>query len=260
MRKGFKVLLMSVFMSGIFAANSLTAYAGWFQENNNWYYKDSANRVYNNEWQLINGSWYRFDTSSRMQKGWILDGGKWYFLNEKNGNMLVGWQNINNKWYFLNPGNGGALSVNTIIDGKYYVNADGEWKQGGNSSKSTLADEVIRLVNEERSKNGLAALRKSEVLMDIALIRASDLPTSFSHNRPDGSSCFDLYDEKGYVYKSSGENIAYGQGSPQSVMEGWMNSSGHRQNILNAEFKEIGVGVYEKDGLYYWVQAFGASR
>ncbi len=123
-------------------------------------------------------------------------------------------------------------------------------------SDSPYADEVIRLVNQEREKAGVGALSLNKAAEAAANIRARELVEKFSHTRPDGSSCFSALDEQGVVYRMAGENIAAGYASPQAVMNGWMNSPGHRSNILNEGFTAIGVGYYQKDGYNYWVQLF----
>lgn len=116
---------------------------------------------------------------------------------------------------------------------------------------------VAELVNAERRKAGLKALEVHEDLMFAASIRAKELPKLFSHTRPDNRSWSTVFKEA-YIdsYKSAGENIAMGYKTPEAVMTGWMNSSGHRANILNSNFTHIGVGCVEKDGSLYWVQLF----
>ncbi|MDE6592412.1 MAG: hypothetical protein K2K57_05030 [Oscillospiraceae bacterium] len=116
---------------------------------------------------------------------------------------------------------------------------------------SDYIDEVIRLCNEERESAGLAPLKKSDSLTDSAAVRVGEIPNKFSHTRPDGSSCFTAITEKS---KTSGENIAAGHEDPEQVVDGWMNSPGHRANILNPDFTEIGVGYNENGN--YWVQLF----
>ncbi len=119
------------------------------------------------------------------------------------------------------------------------------------SDTSDFLDEVIKLCNEERESAGLAPLEKSDSLTDSAAVRAGELPSKFSHTRPDGSSCFTVITEKG---KTRGENIAAGYENPGQVVEGWMNSPGHRANILDPDFTQIGVGYNESGN--YWVQLF----
>ncbi|MCC8083808.1 MAG: CAP domain-containing protein, partial [Clostridium sp.] len=90
-----------------------------------------------------------------------------------------------------------------------------------------------------------------------AQTRAREIEKSFSHTRPDGSSFNTALTEAGVSFRGAGENIAYGQTTPQQVMEGWMNSSGHRANILNANYTSIGVGHYKNGaGVDYWAQLF----
>ena len=90
-----------------------------------------------------------------------------------------------------------------------------------------------------------------------AQVRAKEIERSFSHTRPDGSSFNSALTEAGVNFSGAGENIAYGQNSPEKVMEGWMNSSGHRANILNSSYTSIGVGHYQNaSGVNYWTQLF----
>lgn len=125
------------------------------------------------------------------------------------------------------------------------------------SSEDGFAAEVARLVNEERAKAGLAPLTINNRAASAAQTRAKEITTSFSHTRPNGSSFSTALDAAGVRYSRSGENIAYGQRTPQAVMNAWMNSSGHRANILNPNFTEIGVGHYTNAaGVSYWVQLF----
>lgn len=127
------------------------------------------------------------------------------------------------------------------------------------STVSQEASEVIRLVNVERSKNGLAPLKVNAELSKVATVKAQDMidKNYFSHTSPTYGSPFDMMKKFGINYTAAGENIAYGQKTPAEVMNGWMNSSGHRANILNSNFTEIGVGVAkDKNGTPYWVQMF----
>jgi len=123
-----------------------------------------------------------------------------------------------------------------------------------------FAAEVLRLVNEERVKAGLAQLRGGPASLEAAAnLRAQEIAVSFSHTRPNGSSCFTALAEHGVAYAACGENIASGNGTPAQVMAGWMNSPGHRANILG-NFNRAAVGVYEKNGRIHWVQMFILER
>lgn len=115
--------------------------------------------------------------------------------------------------------------------------------------------QVFSLVNSERAKYGLSPLTYDSTLQEAADIRAVEIKSLFSHTRPNGQSCFTALDEVGYSYRKAGENIAYGQRSAKEVMDAWMNSEGHRANILG-DYDYIGIGVYESGGVIYWSQFF----
>ena len=119
-------------------------------------------------------------------------------------------------------------------------------------------EEVLRLVNAARAKEGLQALRLSGKLTQAAQIRAEELPESFSHTRPDGRPCFSVLSQVGAGYMATGENIAAGQSDPADVMNSWMNSAGHRANILSPNYGALGVGICKASGGYgvYWTQLF----
>lgn len=117
--------------------------------------------------------------------------------------------------------------------------------------------QVIDLVNEERAKAGLSPLTEAQNVAEAAGVRAEEISRSFSHTRPDGSSYNTALTQSGVTYRGSGENIAYGQKTPEEVMNSWMNSQGHRANILNADYTTIGVGYYQNsNGTGYWTQLF----
>lgn len=116
--------------------------------------------------------------------------------------------------------------------------------------------EVIRLVNIERAKYGLAALTEDWELSRVARYKSQDMHDRryFDHNSPTYGTPFQMMKAFGLTYRSAGENIAMGYRTPQAVVTGWMNSSGHRANILNSSYTKIGVG-YVADG-NYWTQQF----
>ena len=117
--------------------------------------------------------------------------------------------------------------------------------------------EVVNLVNEERAKEGLGSLSLDSQVQAASMIRAQELETSFKHDRPDGTSCYTALNEQGVSYTRAAENIAKGQSSPAAVMNSWMDSEGHRTNILTAELTHIGVGYYvSSNGTAHWVQLF----
>ena len=122
---------------------------------------------------------------------------------------------------------------------------------------SNYASDVVSLVNQEREQRGISPLEINDTLMEAADIRAYELTEKFAHIRPDGDSWRTVLDEVDFDEYYTGENIAMGQKSPSIVMESWMNSEGHRENILRETFNQIGVGVYrDEDARIYWVQLF----
>lgn len=126
-----------------------------------------------------------------------------------------------------------------------------------NTGEDSAIAEVVSLVNAERAKAGLAPLTLNSEISKAAETRAGEIQTSFSHTRPGGKSFSTVLTEAGISYRASGENIAYGQSTASKVMSDWMNSSGHRANILNSSFTQIGVGhVKNASGTDYWVQLF----
>lgn len=127
------------------------------------------------------------------------------------------------------------------------------------STVTTYEQEVIRLVNEIRVENGLKALSYDWELSRVARYKSQDMKDNnyFSHTSPVYGSPFQMMKNFGISFRSAGENIAKGYRTPQAVVNGWMNSSGHRANILNASYTHIGVGYVS--GGNYWTQMFIAK-
>lgn len=149
----------------------------------------------------------------------------------------------------------------TDIEDKYYEDISkediNEYKNIQSENTYTdLINEVYEITNNYRSLVGVSSLTLDSSLVEAASIRAKELSDSFSHTRPNGSSCFTVLSELGISYGTAGENIAAGYSSSQSVMEGWRSSSGHYQNIISSKFKKIGIGVNIVNNQYYWVQIF----
>lgn len=130
-------------------------------------------------------------------------------------------------------------------------------EQQEESAELSYVRQIAKLVNEERAKAGLHPLSFDTEIASAAQIRANEIKTSFSHTRPDGRKFSSVLTDNGIRFTGAGENIAWGQKTPEQVMEAWMNSDGHRANILNAKFTKIGVGQYRNAaGRNYWVQLF----
>ncbi|MEC0242611.1 CAP domain-containing protein [Paenibacillus dokdonensis] len=130
---------------------------------------------------------------------------------------------------------------------------------GGNTESTTkdssqFAQQVLDLVNKERSKAGLSSLSMDGELSKMAMAKAQDMYDNnyFDHNSPTHGSPFDMMKEFGITYKTAGENIAKGQTTPTQVMNDWMNSPGHKANILNNGYSHIGIAFYNNE----WVQEF----
>ncbi|MFC3885180.1 CAP domain-containing protein [Bacillus songklensis] len=127
------------------------------------------------------------------------------------------------------------------------------------SSVSEFEKQVANLVNQERQKAGLKPLQLDTKLSDVAREKSRDMMNKgyFDHQSPTYGSPFDMMKQFGITYRAAGENIAKGQQTPQEVMNAWMNSEGHRANILNGSFTHIGVGfVKDSQGTTYWTQMF----
>ena len=126
-------------------------------------------------------------------------------------------------------------------------------------ASQSFEQQVVDLVNKERAKVGLKALTSDWEVARVARFKSEDMRDSnyFSHNSPTYGTPFQMIKSFGISYKSAGENIAAGQATPEAVVKAWMNSSGHKANILSSSFTHIGVG-YAKGGSYghYWTQQF----
>lgn len=146
-------------------------------------------------------------------------------------------------------------------DGTFFIEegqvplADGP---DGTASENPYIQQVVDLVNVERTNAGLNPLEKSPEVCVAADVRAHEIAGSFSHTRPDGRRYRTVLADCGVSSHFSGENIAGGYRSPSEVVRAWMNSEGHKENIMNPDYTHIGVGYYADpvSGLQYWCQLF----
>ncbi|MEH7373969.1 CAP domain-containing protein [Neobacillus drentensis] len=124
------------------------------------------------------------------------------------------------------------------------------------SSLSAYEQKVVDLTNQERAKNGLPALKVDVTLSKMAHEKSRDMSANgyFSHTSPTYGSPFDMMKKYGITYRYAGENIAMGQRTPEEVVKAWMNSEGHRKNILSPNYNYIGVGYVSQGN--YWTQEF----
>ena len=139
------------------------------------------------------------------------------------------------------------------------TNTNTNTNTNNNAAIGSYEQQVVDLVNKERAAAGLSALKINTKLSSVAEKKAEDLRDKnyFSHTSPTYGSPFDMMKQFGITYTAAGENIAKGQKTPSAVMNGWMNSEGHRANIMNSNYTEIGVGyVTDSNGNTYWVQMF----
>lgn len=145
-------------------------------------------------------------------------------------------------------GAAGAVHLDRPVQGSSSVSAG--------IQSSSAASEVVRLTNSARGQNGYAALVEDGALSEAAAVRAREIARSFSHTRPSGASFSSALSESGVSYLRAGENIASGQKSASEVVNAWMNSPGHRANILNSSYSRIGSASVNVGGTLYWVQLF----
>ena len=187
---------------------------------------------------------------------------------------------VDNNWYqFLFQGEIGYVSSKYVVDEASFrlleqeeKNSEAAEKKSENaeekseeekkeetnipSNDSETKQQLVEKMNEERLANGVSEISHSSELDALAQIRAEEIYQNFSHTRPDGSSCFTIL--SGVTYSTAGENIAAGQEDVTEVMSAWMNSPGHRSNILNPSFGKVGIGYFVAPDGYgiYWVQLF----
>ena len=175
-------------------------------------------------------------------------------LSQNGGNLEVRFETIGDFYIVAHAPNGRKIFYHLMVGVQQESYPVIEQRiEDGNEN---FAQEILTLVNRERNRLGIAPLHLSQDLMVSAAIRSKEIECRYSHTRPDGSDCFTVLKSIKYT---AGENIAAGQEMAQDVMNAWMNSQGHRANILNPAFHELGVGYHFKYGSkhgYYWVQIF----
>ncbi|TXS57485.1 CAP domain-containing protein [Streptomyces sp. t39] len=143
------------------------------------------------------------------------------------------------------------------------TSGSGAGSGGGSDPASNGAEaQVLALVNKERAAAGCGPVTSNPRLTQAADDYSDVMAASgvMSHTGPDGSTMTSRVEAAGYAWSTLGENIARGQADAEAVMDAWMNSPGHRANILNCSFDELGVGVHMGDGGPWWTQNFGAGR
>ncbi|MGK7895009.1 MAG: CAP domain-containing protein [Xenococcus sp. (in: cyanobacteria)] len=190
----------------------------------------------------------------------------WNFSNLfANQNPFGDLFNFNNQLPQTTPGNSGN-NGGTNGGGTNGGGNNGGGNNGGGTNPGFI-NQVVSLVNHERNQAGLDSLQIDSQLAQAAQVHSENMADYdfFSHTGADGSSPFDRIRAAGYNYSYAGENIAAGQSTPEAVVQAWMGSSGHRANILNSNFTEIGIGYeFEPNDTgsvnyyHYWTNTFGA--
>lgn len=155
-----------------------------------------------------------------------------------------------------------ALTISAVLPMMSFAAPDTAFVLGDNiveassANADAYAEQVVKLVNSERSKRGLQPVKALISMNKAASARAKEIAGKFDHTRPDGRRGFTAVEDAGLNWSWVGENIAAVYPTPEDVMSGWMNSNGHRDNILNSRCKYIGVGYYNDGGCANWVQLF----
>ncbi|HHZ02494.1 MAG TPA: hypothetical protein GX396_06105 [Tissierellia bacterium] len=147
--------------------------------------------------------------------------------------------------------------VETPVDENITTTTEDTNRTAAPTSVSNYEQRVAELVNVERQKNGLAPLTLDSAISNVARMKSKDMSDNnyFAHQSPTYGSAGDMLTQFGIRWSAWGENIASGQRTPEEVVNAWMNSEGHRANILSPNFSKIGVG-YVNDGRPYWTQMF----
>ena len=293
MRKNIKAAIV---VATVCALTAATAFAtGWQKNGTGWWYGTNADNTtwHTGSWQWIDGNndgiaeCYYFDANGYMLAATVTPDG--YTVNANGawtngdavptkaaGSVDAGGSNGSGT---STSTSGGSTAGNTATGGSsglrwnqagivpvgngVYELVIGNKQSSSSSSQdySSYADECFELINKERTSRGLSALEYASDIAEACDIRAQELVEKFDHTRPDGSSCSTAFDEVGASYGTWGENIAAGSTTPASTVESWMNSSGHKANILKKSFTKGSIGFcYDPNSeyKYYWVQMFGA--
>ncbi len=241
-------------------------------KNNNgwWYVKDGkVNFSYNGFGSNSNGKWYIESGTVTFKKnsvikdatGAIGSKGTWYYVvGSKVQTSYTGVSNYKNEngWWYIKDGKV-DFSFNGLAENKngWWVVKDGKVDLSHTISiETSMAKQALTLVNQERANYGVSALSMPSIHQTMATQRAYELSINCSHYRPDGTLCSTILSEYGVTTNTVGENIAYGYTSAAQVVNAWMNSEGHRANILDSDYSNIGIACVKVDGVYYWEQLF----
>lgn len=235
-------------------------------------------------WKKISGAKYYFDDGGYMVTGYHeIDGAEYYFLNDGKQALKTVFDSSDDVYYVIEKENHTVIDVvdasdwrsykkdadSSLVDTSKVVSTDGtsHKNNSGSSQGGSLETgineewemECFDLINEQRTKRGLSALEHDDAIQEACDVRAVEIAESFSHTRPDGTSCFTALEDAGVSAGGCGENICAGTTSPKAAVEAWMNSPGHKANILTKKFKKGAIGFYydpDSEWTYHWVQLF----
>lgn len=228
-------ILISLLAASMAAATGMTAYAGqWIYEKQIWNYQQDDGTLYKNGWQWIDGRCYCFDPAGTMYAGTVTPDG--YTVDAS-----------------------GAWTVNGVVQIREQSALDGIQQivsEVEDADTELLADTLLRAVNEERDEKNRDELLSDQDLTDAAQERAREIAEQFGHTRPDGRTWDTVLDEYGISCSRWGENIAAGQAAAQDVVDQWMDSESHRENMLESRYDYAGVGCYLENGVLYWVMLY----
>lgn len=238
---------------------------GWVQEGNEWYYMQPTAEQYGqmtvNQTRQIDGKMYYFDASGKMAHDSMI--GQTYYGAD--GAAISG----ADASYVLSAQKATEMvdrndSAEDSSDSSFASSSDDTTTGGYSGSSSYDHDEyverIFELVNKERKKAGRKKLVLNDELNEMADERAAEIVDDFSHDGAPFDDILEMTDEDGNEFKWAGENIAMRYSTADSVMRGWMNSTGHRKNILNKKYTDIGIGVYQYGSTLYYVQLFAGIK
>ncbi len=172
-----------------------------------------------------------------------------YSRDANGATIVVQYLDDSGNWIDVSTGKPAAVSDSTIP-----AQTDGRLTE---EELAEYAAECLRLVNEEREKAGVAPVAFSEDVARAALVRAKEIDSQMSHTRPDGRKCFTALDDAGIERKWASENLHTGRSDPETAVKAWMNSDGHRRNLLNEKATAVGIAAYQaENGIICWAQLF----
>ena len=199
------------------------------------------------------------DGNSVDLKGYLIDGSHYFQLRDLSEQLAAGGKDFSIAWDSRN-------NMIVIDTARGYASSDTQTSPIAETGRDTImyeyAAEVVRLTNIERANAGLPPLEAADDLMEIAMVKSQDMADNhyLSHDSPTFGKTKNLLDCSKWP-RFMGENCARGSRTPEAVVKGWMNSEGHRANILNSETSHIGVGVARDNArVLYWTQVFTTAR